>query len=116
VNKGIPTLLGLAIILLVVILILSVYNLTMVAHLTRGERVVGTTVQKVLSGGEMPGPGGRMGEAREARGPGKPVVSAAELQVKAETTRKGQERRTKREERQGSRHGESQASTTRGER
>ncbi len=115
-NKGIPTLLGLAIILLVVILILSVYNLTVVSHLARGERVVGTTAQKVFSGGEMPGREGHGGRAREAPGAGKPVVSATELQEKGARTRKGEERQAKSEERQGSRRSGRQASTTPGER
>jgi len=115
VNKGIPTLLGVSVILLVVILVLSIYNLSMLGHLAQGDRVVGTTVQKVLSGGQLPG-----AEASASGDVGVPlphqqVRSPAAMQAKAGKTQEVQARRAKREEQRANHRGERQAAGKAGE-
>ena len=108
VNKTVPTLLGVAIILLVVILALSIYHMTMLARLAEGERVVGTTAQKML-GGNVASEDISPSEPLGARMSKKEVVSPAEVQRKAGNTEKVQTRQSKREARRGARQRGEQA-------
>lgn len=110
-NKTVPTLLGVAVILLVVILVLSIYHMTMLARLAEGERVVGTTAQKML-GGEMASEDISPSEVLAARmSDKKEVTSAAELQAKAGKTEKVQ---TQQSERQGRRDARREGKPSRG--
>ena len=99
-NKSVPTLLGVAVILLVVILVLSVYHMTMLARLAQGERVVGTTAQKML-GGEVPSEEMNASEALAARMSEKEMISAADVQAKAGKAEDVQVRQSEREARGG---------------
>jgi hypothetical protein len=103
VNKTVPTLLGVAVILLVVILVLSIYHMTMLARLAEGERVVGTTAQKML-GGDTASEDISPSEALAARmSDKKEVTSAAELQAKAGKAEEVQTRQSEREGRRDAR-------------
>ena len=108
-NKGIPTLLGVSVILLVVILVLSIYNLSMLGHLAQGDRVVGTTVQKVLSGGQLPEAEASVTEAAGRPLPHQQARSQGAMQAKSGKTQAVEGRRAKREEQRSDRRGERQA-------
>ena len=95
-----PTLLGVAVILLVVILVLSIYHMTMLARLAEGEKVVGTTAQKLL-GGEVPSEEADASEALGARITEREAVSSSDMQTKAGKAEKIQTQQTKREAKSG---------------
>jgi hypothetical protein len=54
VNRSVPTLLGIVIILLVVALVVLIYNLRLTTALARGETVVGTVGGRAMTGVETP--------------------------------------------------------------
>ena len=53
-NKSVPTLLGIAIILLVVVLVVLVFNYKLTQELGKGGQVMGTTTTEALTGVELP--------------------------------------------------------------
>jgi hypothetical protein len=54
VNKSVPTLLGIVIILLVALLVVGFYQIRLQRELTAGKTVVGTVGGEVLTGVDMP--------------------------------------------------------------
>ncbi len=97
-NKSIPTLLGLAIILLVVILVLSIYTMTIMSKMAQGEKVVGTVATKALAGGQAPAAEPSASEALAEQMTKKKVVSPIEVQQKQKKISQTTERQTRREE------------------
>lgn len=53
-NKSVPTLLGIAIILLVVVIVVLVYNIKLTQDLVKGGSVVGTVGGRTLTGEQTP--------------------------------------------------------------
>lgn len=97
-NRSIPTLLGLAIILLVVILVLSIYTMTIMSRMAQGEKVVGTVATKALAGGETPVAEPSASEVLSERMTEREVVSPTEVQKQQERSGQVVERQTRREE------------------
>jgi len=100
VNKNVPTLLGIAIILLVVLVILGIYQIAMYNRMATGQTVVGTTGGKILTGVEPPteeiSPSEVLSKQLE-----KPPATVSPAQVQARegrqaNIREGQERRASR--------------------
>ncbi len=97
-NKSVPTLLGLAIILLVVILVLSIYTMTIMSRMAQGEKVVGTVATKALAGGETPAAEPSASEVLSERMTERETVSPTEVQKKEDKSGQAVERQTRREE------------------
>ena len=55
-NRHVPTLLGIVIILLVVLLVLGIYNYKLSERMSQGGEVVGTVGGQALTGQEQPAP------------------------------------------------------------
>ncbi len=98
-NKSVPTLLGVAVILLVVILAVLFYNIKLTRELGEGATVVGTIGGEQLTGVEQPKVAISPNEAI-ARQTGKhEVASATQLEQKRVQKGKGERQQERRQQR-----------------
>jgi hypothetical protein len=105
VNKTVPTLVGIVVILLVALLVVNIYNLRLYSKLATGETVTGTVGQKLITGVEPPTEEIGSSEALGARISKPKVISPAETQRKAGRSEEIVEQREKRQEKGTTRPG-----------
>ncbi len=99
-NKSVPTLLGVAVLLLVVVLVVLIYNIQLTKQLGVGASVVGTVGGEKLTGVEQPKVEASPSEALAKQAEKHETVSAQALQRKRMAEGKVEKVQTRQERRE----------------
>jgi hypothetical protein len=98
----VPTLLGIAIILLFALLVIGIYQIAMYSRLAQGQTVVGIAGQSLLTGVEPPTETVSAPAATPVR---KPAINPAQAQARAGRSERVMKAQQQREARMGQRRG-----------